>query len=282
MRNSGTVQDKYCRILPFLFMVMGVFHVQSSGAEVLDIDIHAEFGFLSVLDHKIQFGRDGTYLDYNKNGGQDILFPFYRFGITTQLNRNTFVLLYQPLFFETTDMINRDLVIDDLVFPEGTAVTFIYDFPFYRLSYAFNITPGGSWDIGLGLSLQIRNAAITFISTDGSLYRTNRDVGLVPLLKGIFSWRISDNFRFAGEVDGIYAPVSYLNGDNNDVTGALLDASVRAGYTGNNRYTLYLNVRYLGGGAQGQSDDYEPPSDGYVKNWIHFFTLGVLFSWNVF
>ncbi|HLV30031.1 MAG TPA: hypothetical protein VKY57_00540 [Chitinispirillaceae bacterium] len=85
------------------------------------------------------------------------------------------------------------------------------------------------------------------------------------------------------EIDGIYAPVSYLNGNNNDVTGALIDASVRAGYVEkNNRYKIYLNLRYLAGGAKGQSDNYEPPSDGYVKNWLHFLTVSTLFSWNIF
>jgi len=257
---------------------------QEKNKEILDIDMFAEFGFFAVLDHKVQFGRDGTYLDYNENGGQDVLFPFTRFGINTQLNRNIFVLLYQPLLLKTTELIDRDLVIDDLVFPEGTPVEFTYGFPFYRFSYAFDITePGGEWDIGLGLSLQIRNATITFQSTDGELYRTNRDVGLVPLLKALFNWRFTDNFHFGAEIDGIYAPVSYLNGDNNDVTGALIDASIRAGYVEKNkRYKIYLNLRYLAGGAQGQSDNYEPPSDGYVKNWLNFLTVSTLFSWNIF
>ena len=85
------------------------------------------------------------------------------------------------------------------------------------------------------------------------------------------------------EIDGIYAPVSYLNGDNNDVTGALIDASARAGYVEKNkRYKIYLKLRYLAGGAKGQSDNYEPPSDGYVKNWLNFLTVSTLFFWNIF
>jgi hypothetical protein len=249
----------------------------------LNISIVAELGYLSVLDHKIQFGITGTYLDYNETGGQDVLFPFSRISINTQWKRNTFVLLYQPLLLETSDLADQDLVIDSLTFPQKTGVKFIYNFPFYRFSYMYELmVPESKWDVGLGLSLQIRNATISFESTDGERYRTNRDVGLVPALKARVNFRLKNNFWMGTELDGIYAPVSYLNGDNNDVEGAILDASIRAGYTHNKIYTLFLNLRYLGGGAKGQSDNYEPPSDGYVKNWLHFFTLSVGAMWEIF
>lgn len=35
------------------------------------------------------------------------------------------------------------------------------------------------------------------------------------------------------EIDGIYAPISGVNGSSSEVTGALLDASLRVGYTKN-------------------------------------------------
>jgi hypothetical protein len=108
------------------------------------------------------------------------------------------------------------------------------------------------------------------------------DVGLVPALKARVNYQINESFWLGTELDGIYAPVSYLNGDDNDVTGAILDASVRVGYTHNRVYTMFLNLRYLGGGAEGQSDNYEPPSDGYVKNWLHFFTLSIGVAWGIF
>jgi hypothetical protein len=39
----------------------------------------AEIGFASVLAHHVQFGQNGTYFDYVKYGGQDVLFPIFRF-----------------------------------------------------------------------------------------------------------------------------------------------------------------------------------------------------------
>ena len=38
----------------------------------------AELGFTRVLSHTIQFGQDGTELDYVNEGSQDVLFPFTR------------------------------------------------------------------------------------------------------------------------------------------------------------------------------------------------------------
>jgi hypothetical protein len=255
----------------------------SSSGNQLKVTTIAEIGFLSVLDHKIQFGKNGTYIDYNENGGQDVLFPFGRISINTQWKRNTFVLLYQPLRLESTELSDRSITIDSLTFPRRTAINYLYDFPFYRFSYLYDLTKvGGKWDVGVGISFQIRNATISFESTDGSLYRTNRDVGFVPALKSQINYRLNDKFFLGTELDGIYAPVSYLNGDNNDVTGAILDASIRAGYTPVKKYALFLNVRYLGGGANGQSDNYEYPSDGYVKNWLHFLIISTGFVWNVF
>ena len=43
----------------------------------------AELGFLAVASHVIQLGNDGTRFDYRNDGGQDVLFPFFR--LSTEL-----------------------------------------------------------------------------------------------------------------------------------------------------------------------------------------------------
>jgi hypothetical protein len=241
-----------------------------------------ETGFLAVLAHDIQFSRDGTKFSYIDEGGQDVLFPVTRFSLNLTRNRHTFVLLYQPLRLETTNQPSRDLFIDGERFRQGNPVSFLYDFPFYRFSYLYELTPlGGRYDAGIGLTLQIRNATITFATPDGSDYRSNRNIGLVPALKYFGAIRPTSWFWLATELDGIYAPVSYLNGDNNDVTGAILDASVRAGLNLGKKRDAFLNVRYIGGGAEGQSDNSPPPGDGYVSNWLHFLTVSAGFSWGL-
>lgn len=235
-----------------------------------------ESGFVAVLDHRIQFSRSGTEIDYTKDGGQDVLFPLLRFSSAMAFGRNTIVLLYQPLRLETTDLPSQDLLIDSMLFPKGTPMKFLYNFPYYRISYLRELTPaGGRFDVGVGLTMQIRNATITFESLDGTRYRTNSNIGLVPALKLHAVYRPCERVWYAAELDGIYAPVSYLNGDNNDVTGAILDASLRAGVVLSRGRDAFVNIRYLGGGAEGQSDNYTPPGDGYVNNWLHFLTVSL-------
>ncbi|MBN2035211.1 MAG: hypothetical protein JW768_00580 [Chitinispirillaceae bacterium] len=241
-----------------------------------------ETGFLAVLAHDIQFSRDGTLFSYIDEGGQDVLFPVTRFSLNLTRLRHTVILLYQPLRLETTGLPSRDLDIDGERFGEGIPVRYLYDFPFYRLSYLYELTyPGLTYDFGLGLTLQIRNATITFETFDGSDYRENRNIGLVPALKCFGAVRPASWFWCALEADGIYAPVSYLNGDDNDVEGAILDASLRAGFDLGKKRDVFLNVRYLGGGAKGQSDNSPPPGDGYVNNRLHFLTVSVGFSYGL-
>ncbi|MBN2541805.1 hypothetical protein JXI42_02980 [bacterium] len=235
----------------------------------------AELGFLGVLDHKVQFSKSGTYFDYVKDGGQDVLFFTNRLSLEWDWSeRNTLILLYQPIAIETRQMLEKDLVVDDLVYPAGTPVKFFYGFPFYRLSYLREMLPENQeYDLALGLSFQIRNATINFESLDGKLLRTQRDIGPVPALKVRTRWHFSEKAWLGFEADGIYAPISYLNGSDEEITGAILDASLRMGMEIKEPAKVFLNVRYLGGGAVGTNEDEEGPGDGYVKNWLHFLTV---------
>ena len=241
----------------------------------------AEMGFLGVLGHKVQFGNNGTYFDYKKDGGQDVLFPIIRPSLELEYKkRNTFILLYQPLTLESQVYLNEDLVVDDLVYPATSSVKLLYNFPFYRFSYLRNVTPNAKrLDFAWGGTVQIRNATISFESLDGTRYRTNRDVGIVPALKIRSKYKVNPWSYLELEADGIYAPVSYLNGSSTEIVGAILDASLRGGVKLTDEVHSFLNLRYLGGGAVGTSNDPTPPSDGYVKNWLHFGTVTAGFKY---
>lgn len=239
-----------------------------------------EIGYLAVLSHRVQFGEDGTYFSYVENGGQDNLYAIQRLSLDLRLSpRSTIILLYQPLALETKDLLKSDLRVDGLDFAAGTPMRFVYKFPFYRIGYLYDLNPDPKIETAIGLSLQIRNATIDFESLDGSLFRSNRNIGPVPILK--FRWRRDyDSGLWLGfEADGFYAPISYTNGSENEVVGAILDASARVGLILPKNVEAFLNVRYLGGGAVGTDKTPEWPStDGYVKNWLHFLTVTVGFS----
>jgi len=252
-------------------------------SKTVNVRAVAEIGFLGVLSHKIQFSNSGTDFDYREEGGQDVLFPVNRLSIELDLNdRNTLVFLYQPLRLESQVLLENDLIVDDLTFPASTSVNVLYNFPFYRVSYLRELLRDSEkYGLAIGGTLQIRNATISFESADGTRFRTNRNVGLVPALKIKSKAELNKKLYVELEADGIYAPVSYLNGSDNEVVGAILDASFRTGMKINTPFSAFLNLRYLGGGAVGTSDNNKGPGDGYVKNWLNFTTvsLGFIYEW---
>lgn len=277
----------FLKIILHLFLLFSSIAVFSQNLDTLrkkekkDYEFRAvaELGFLAVLSHKVQFGQNGTYFDYKKDGGQNVLFPVSRLSLELDIKeRNTFILLYQPLTIQTQVLLNEDLVVDNLTFPANSSVDLLYNFPFFRISYLRELLPNNpKFDLAVGGSVQLRNATITFESTDGTRFRTNRDVGIVPALKVRARSILSELVYLELEADGIYAPISYLNGSDNEVTGAILDASLRAGLKITTNVNTFFNLRYLGGGAVGTSEDEPGPGDGYVKNWLHFLTVSAGF-----
>jgi hypothetical protein len=239
------------------------------------ISATAELGSLAVLSHKIQYSRGGTYFDYVKEGGQDVLFPFARFSFDMTIKRHHQVtFLLQPLELQTTRQLDRDVQVDDVNFKAGTIIDHLYSFPFTRGSYLYDFFGDDDRELSIGASLQIRNARIEFGSKDGKELRSQRDIGPVPLLKARGKFRYRNGFFWGFEVDGTYAAIKGVNGSNNEVTGALADVSLRAGLRLAGPAEAFVNLRYIGGGAEGQGDP-EPPNDGYTRNWLHFMTLSL-------
>jgi hypothetical protein len=238
--------------------------------------LSAELGFLAVVSHIVQFGDDGTRFDYRDQGGQDVLFPFFRLSTDLKFKgRHILVFLYQPLKLEGQTVLSEDVVLDGVTFPAETPLNSVYGFPFWRISYAYDFLRRKGDEVSLGFGLQIRNATITFNSADGTLRADRRDVGPVPLIKFRGRWGFDSGVWWGTEIDGIYAPVSVINGSDSRIVGALLDASLRVGYDFTDRISAFFNVRYLGGGAEGTESNPTPPSDGFTKNWLHFMTLSI-------
>lgn len=233
--------------------------------EPVGVRLAGELGFLAPLWHQVRYGENGTTFDYVDEGGQDVLFLFARASAElTLVQRHRVTLLYQPLAIRTRETLERDVRVNDQVFSSGTAMNMLYSFPFWRASYTYDLFPDEDHMLGLGGSMQIRNATIDFVSADGSLVESNRNVGPVPLIR--IHWRYRTGaLWFASELDGIYVPVKYLNGGKSDTEGALVDWSLRVGYVLPRGVDLFCNLRYLGGGAA--SDD--------TTNWLHFLTVSL-------
>jgi hypothetical protein len=245
----------------------------------LDLSLVAEMGALLPLAHEIQFSKNGTLLDYVDEGGQDNLFLFKRLSAELDLgDRQTLVFLYQPLDLRTQTVLAQSQLIDNALFPAGSPLDLRYGFDFYRASWLWDLQEAPRKEFALGASLQIRNASIEFTSGDGKLRRVNHDIGPVPILKVRVRQPLGQESFWGFEADGFYAPIKYINGSNTDVVGSILDTSLRVGTPLSHGGEAFLNLRYLGGGAEGTSKNLDGPGDGWVSNWLHFTSLSLGFA----
>jgi hypothetical protein len=240
-----------------------------------------EIGFFGFFYHKVQFGESGTYFDYVKDGGQDVWFPFRRLSGDILLgSRHRLVFLVQPIDIRSEVPVPAGgLTVVDADFEPGTAIDLRYGFDFYRLSYLYDFFKDPRNELAIGASLQIRDAVITFSGTDDNtsedIVRSQRDVGPVPALKFRTKYYLSNYVWLGSEIDGIYAAGRGATGSftvDPKFVGAIIDASLRAGFTPRPPVDVFLNLRYLAGGAEGR-DENDP--DQYVKNWLHAFSVSL-------
>jgi hypothetical protein len=233
-----------------------------------------EKGFLGFISHTIQFGTEGTNFNYIDEGGQNVLFPFSRMTADLKMHeRHALTFLVQPFDIHTSTLAERDIVVEDVTFPEGTPLDLRYGFTFYRLSYLYDFQKERNKEFSIGLSFQIRNASMVFSSADGELISVNNNIGPVPILK--FRWQrpMGESCWIGSEVDGFYASGRYITGSENDFEGAILDASLRFGFRLTDYLNTFLNVRYLGGGASGTEED----ENKYTDNWLKTFSVSLGF-----
>lgn len=235
-----------------------------------------EMGFVGVAFHRYQQGTDGTWFDFKKEGGQENLFLFVRTSAGIRFKQRHVVLfLYQPLTLKTRAVLKRDVTQEGVTFVAGTPMNLRYGFDFYRASYLYDIFKDPRYELAVGASLQIRNADISFTSADGSLRALSQNLGPVPALKVRARYTFASGWWLGLEADGIYANIKGLNGSTREVTGAILDASLRAGIHLRGWMDVFVNLRYLGGGAKGGGPDDSSQGDGYTRNWLHFITLSL-------
>lgn len=234
-----------------------------------------DLGFLGVLGNEITLGRDGTRIDYPNDVAQSNLYLYLRVQADFDIWRQHLItLVYQPIDISSETALPRTLRIDGVDFAAGTPVRARYGFPFYRLGWAFDVLPARNEELAFGIGFQIRDATIQFQSLDGTQFRARYDVGPVPLLRARGRFPIASDWFFAFDADGFYAFIPGLNGSDNTVEGAILDASLRLGWRVLPHADAYLSARYIGGGAAGAGDP-APTNDGFQRNWLHFLAISV-------
>lgn len=270
--------------LAVLLCLPAAVRAQEATAPRLQLRAVGELGFLGVHSNTVRYGQQGTVFRFTEEGGQDNLFPLMRLAAELSWRgRHTAILLYQPIDLRGETLLTRDVSFQDVTFPAGTPLNVRYGFSFWRASYLYDFLASPELELAVGASLQLRNATLTFTSSDGSRRWASRDVGPVPALKLRGRYTFASKVWVGLEVDGIYATGGFLNRDNTKESfdAGILDASARVGMRVTGPLDVFLNLRYLGGGARG-TDEAEAASglgDGYSSNWLDTtsVTLGFLY-----
>jgi hypothetical protein len=222
---------------------------------------HFEYGALAVLFHRYQSGTAGTLFNFITQGGQDTLFPYQRYSIDVILaGQHHITFLYQPLTLSTSTVADRNnsnggapVVIDDVSFAPGTPMNIKYGFDFWRVSYLYDFIGDPATILGVGLSLQIRNASIVFASGDGTKSAIQQNIGPVPILKVRAAHWFSPFFGLDFEADGFYASSAFFNGSGQPFEGWIWDASLTAKTHFAPGAAAFATVRSIGGGARGNN-----------------------------
>lgn len=239
-----------------------------------------ELGALGVLAHRIRYGQT-TRVDYRRDADQDTLFFFARISAEVEFrSRHTVVLLYQPLALNTESVLRRELTVGEVVFPARTPVRFGYGFDFYRVAYQYDIYSDARRELAFGGGFQIRNARVSFVSSDGERAFTQTNLGVVPLLRARGRYVFDSELFLEAEVDGWVSPVPAQGRNGERALGAIADASLRVGASLRQWSEAFVGLRYLGGGFQGEGSEDTPlvGSDRWNANWLHTLTFSVGFG----
>ena len=250
----------------------------SSPESPVKIQASLEIGYLSILSHRLQLDSDGTYFDYVEDGGQDVWFPFRRLSLDVSFGpRHKVIFLYQPIDIRTEVGLASPVVVNDATFNGATELR--YGFDFYRISYLYDFWRDDRNELAIGASLQIRDAVITFAEKSGADLVYEGNVGPVPALKLRVKYYLDRLFWIGAEMDGLYAAGRGRDGLDERRAATLsapsLTLPARGGFSPRDNIDVFLNLRYLGGGAEGGSSDDSGPGDGYTKNWLHTFGVSV-------
>lgn len=224
----------------------------------LQVFLEAELGTVKINYHTLLNGDEdlgtGTTFDLVNQGGQEILFPFQRFTAGFELkNQHRISFLYQPLELNTKVVFREDVVVNNVTFASGTAMEIKYGFPFYRITYGYDLYPQENLDLVLGGALQLRNASIVFQDLSGNAMTVSQNLGPVPAIHFLARYHFESGLYVMTDITGLYASSAIINGADFEFEGSILDASLRAGWTLKPQIDLFMNLRFLGGSAAGVS-----------------------------
>lgn len=218
--------------------------------------VDAEVGAAYLFQNDGRYGVDGTLYTAAEVGQQRNLAVAVRLAVEARISRHTVIATWAPLDLTTRTTLTRALTFRTTTFAEQAVVDHRYLFDGYRLTYLFGLVQTSRFTLGLGASLQVRNASVEFRSVDASpaQFAVERDIGLVGAV------RVRARFD-AGPVYAL-ADVDFFNSFGIGLAAGIHDIALTLGVPVVPGFDLLLRLRLVGGGANVPSRD--------LYNWGNF------------
>ncbi len=130
--------------------------------------------------------------------------PYFRVRAGIRVGRNEIFAFFGPLTLRSTGTVPYDVRFVNAVFPANAFLVGSYTFDSYRLTYRFYIVDSADWQVAVGASAKIREAAISL--SGAGQYQVKSDTGFVPLLSFKVAWRFAGDFGLLLDGDALAAP----------------------------------------------------------------------------
>ena len=173
--------------------------------------------------------------------------------------RHEVFILYAPLRLTYSGAFDRNINFKEVLFSRGTQVEGTYKFNSYRATYRYYVRSSDRLDIGLGITIKVRDA---LIALEGGGQRSERpDLGGVPLINFLLHWKPFDAVGLLIDGDALAGG----GGRAADVMAALT-------FRPDSRLSFRAGYRILEGGADN--------SKVYTFALFHYGFLGMRFEMN--
>lgn len=233
-------------------------------AAILDYEV----GPLHVFRNDQRYGEVGTPYDADDVGLRRNLFLAQRLSAEAWITRrHAVILLYAPVDITTRVTLESPIVFRGARFETGAVVDHRYLFDGYRASYLFQLLQTERLELGIGATLQVRNAAVQLSTVDGTLFATENDIGIVPALKLRARYTLPSGIYGMLEADGLS---TFGIGET---SGGILDAALTLGVPLSQEVDGLLRLRWLGGGAD------VPSQEIYNFAWLGSASIGFRVRW---
>lgn len=244
------------RLISVCILIFALLIIDAQAEADWFIDFENGLAVSGYNDVKIP-GETGTLFSLSDDLQTDPSY-FFRVRLGFRLkSRHTFSVFAAPLTLSAAGEVAEEITFFEETFPPNTPLNGSYTFNSYRLTYRYDFIRKEKWQVGIGLTAKIRDAAIEIEGGGRSSEKTN--VGFVPLINFRVLWQFHKDWGLLLEGDGAWAP----QGRAEDVILALQ-------YRLNAHLTLKAGYRILEGGA-----DVE---EVYNFALIHFLSAGFTFT----